>query len=82
MGDEVKGCIECHKTPGKMPGEMKKEMKANKASKKEIGQKDGVPCRGHPRQLHQLPQGLQQEKQDQGRASVVYQMPSENQIIF
>ncbi|BBO70239.1 hypothetical protein DSCA_41690 [Desulfosarcina alkanivorans] len=39
MGDDVQGCIECHKTPGKMPGKLKKEMKANKASKKEISAK-------------------------------------------
>jgi hypothetical protein len=40
MGDEVKGCIECHKTPGKMPGSVKKDLKANKASKKEITAKE------------------------------------------
>ena len=40
MGDEVKGCIECHKTPGQMPGALKKEMKAKKASKKEIAAKE------------------------------------------
>lgn len=39
MGDDVKGCIECHKEPGEMPGSLKKEMKENKASKKEIDAK-------------------------------------------
>ena len=40
MGDDVKNCIECHKTPGQMPGLLKKEMKANKASKTEIAAKE------------------------------------------
>ncbi|BBO76727.1 hypothetical protein DSCW_41440 [Desulfosarcina widdelii] len=40
MGDDVKNCIECHKTPGKMPGSVKKDLKANKASKKEIKAKE------------------------------------------
>lgn len=39
MGDDVQGCIECHKIPGQMPGKLKKEMKAQKASKKEISAK-------------------------------------------
>ncbi|MEE4113324.1 MAG: cytochrome c3 family protein [Desulfobacteraceae bacterium] len=40
MGDDVKGCMECHKIPGQMPGDLKKEMKAKKASKKEIAAKE------------------------------------------
>mgnify|MGYP003702646577 FL=1 len=36
LGDDVQGCIECHK----IPGDLKKEMKANKASKKEIAAKE------------------------------------------
>ncbi len=39
-GDDVKGCMECHKIPGQMPGDLKKEMKAKKASKKEIAAKE------------------------------------------
>ena len=39
LGDDVQGCIECHKLPGQMPGKLKKEMKAAKASKKEIDAK-------------------------------------------
>jgi len=39
LGDDVQGCIECHKIPGQMPGKLKKEMKAAKASKKEISAK-------------------------------------------
>ena len=38
-GDDVKGCIECHKNPGQMPGSLKKEMKEAKASKKEVDAK-------------------------------------------
>ena len=34
-GDNVRGCIECHKTPGEMPSAEKKEMRAAKLSKKE-----------------------------------------------
>jgi hypothetical protein len=40
IGDDVQGCIECHKIPGKMPGDLKKELKAKKASKKEIAAKE------------------------------------------
>ena len=40
MGDDVKGCIECHKIPGQMPGALKKEMKEKKASKEEIAAKE------------------------------------------
>ena len=40
VGDDVKGCMECHKIPGQMPGDLKKEMKANKVSKKEIAAKE------------------------------------------
>ena len=40
LGDDVQGCIECHKIPGKMPGDLKKEMRANKASKKELAAKE------------------------------------------
>ena len=40
MGDDVQGCIACHKLPGQMPGKLKKEMKAAKASKKEIDAKE------------------------------------------
>ena len=36
LGDDVQGCIECHKIPGQMPGKLKKELKKNKVSKKEI----------------------------------------------
>ncbi|MCB2146799.1 MAG: cytochrome c family protein [Deltaproteobacteria bacterium] len=39
-GDDVKGCIECHKIPGQMPGDLKKELKAQKASKEEIAAKE------------------------------------------
>ncbi|WP_319522686.1 cytochrome c3 family protein [uncultured Desulfosarcina sp.] len=39
-GDDVQGCITCHKLPGQMPGSLKKEMKAAKASKKEIDAKE------------------------------------------
>ena len=39
LGDDVQGCIECHKTPSLMPGKLKKEMKAKKASKKAIATK-------------------------------------------
>lgn len=39
-GDDVKGCIECHKIPGQMPGDLKKEMKEKKVSKKEIAAKE------------------------------------------
>lgn len=40
LGDDVQGCIECHKLPGTMPAELKKEMKDKKASKKEIAAKE------------------------------------------
>ena len=40
MGDDVQGCIECHKIPGTMPGKLKKEMRTNKASKEEIKAKE------------------------------------------
>jgi hypothetical protein len=40
IGDEVQGCIECHKIPGQIPGELKKELKEKKASKKEISAKE------------------------------------------
>ncbi len=40
LGDDVQGCIECHKIPGQMPGDLKKEMRANKVSKKEIAAKE------------------------------------------
>ena len=39
MGDEVQGCIECHKIPGQMPGKLKKEMREKKVSKDEIQKK-------------------------------------------
>lgn len=39
MGDDVQGCIACHKLQGQMPGKLKKEMRAAKASKKEIDAK-------------------------------------------
>lgn len=50
MGDDVKGCIECHKTPGQMPGELKKEMKEKKASKKEI---DAKQLEYHAEAIHE-----------------------------
>ena len=34
-GDDVKGCIECHKKPGQIPGKMKKALKAKKTPKAE-----------------------------------------------
>jgi len=40
MGDDVQGCIECHKIPGKMPGKVKKELREKKASKKEVKAKE------------------------------------------
>ena len=40
IGDDVQGCIECHKIPGQMPGDLKKEMKAKKVSKEEIAAKE------------------------------------------
>lgn len=40
VGDDVKGCIECHKNPGQMPGKLKKEMREAKASKEEIKEKE------------------------------------------
>ncbi|MBR9984724.1 MAG: cytochrome c3 family protein [Desulfosarcina sp.] len=40
LGDNVQGCIECHKIPGQMPGELKKEMREKKVSKKEIAAKE------------------------------------------
>lgn len=39
-GDDVQGCIECHKIPGKLPGDLKKEMRKKKASKDEIKAKE------------------------------------------
>ena len=39
LGDDVQGCIECHKTHGLMPGKLKKEMRAKKVSKKELAAK-------------------------------------------
>ncbi|WP_372683647.1 cytochrome c3 family protein [Desulfosarcina sp.] len=40
LGDDVQGCIECHKIPGQMPGDLKKEMREKKVSKKEIAAKE------------------------------------------
>ncbi|BBO83532.1 hypothetical protein DSCO28_40980 [Desulfosarcina ovata subsp. sediminis] len=40
MGDDVKGCIECHKIPSRMPGALKKEMREKKVPKKEIAAKE------------------------------------------
>ncbi len=34
-GDDVKGCIECHKLPGEVPKKLKKEWKAAKIDKAE-----------------------------------------------
>ncbi len=50
MGDDVKGCIECHKKPGKMPGDLKKELREKKASKKEIA---AVEMEYHAEAIHE-----------------------------
>jgi hypothetical protein len=50
MGDDVKNCIECHKTPGKMPGSVKKELREKKASKKE---KKAKEMEYHAEALHE-----------------------------
>ena len=80
-GDDVQTCIACHKIPGEVPKERKEGMERQEAQKgrdQQTGPR--IPCRSHPRQLHRLPQDLEQGKQIQGRTDILHQVPPQDQI--
>jgi hypothetical protein len=81
---EVRRCARLHRVPQdpRRGAQRRKEGMESKEAQKRRDQQAGprIPCRSPARQLHRLPQDLEQGKQIQGRTDILHQVPPQDQI--